>query len=123
LQQKKQLARGFDVNEKYQGDVSVLRLLPRPINRYDDRELGIDDGAIFVFTHGTNAELVLLLECHGDAWQFAVARLSWAELNIKRSGGPFQILPEINPAPNDAYTSQTVTTPLPHSQSPLSNGK
>lgn len=114
LRQMKQLAREFAIEENYKGDVSVLRLLPRPLDRYEDREAGIDDGAMFAFTYGTNPELVLLLECHGDEWQFALARLSWAELKIERAGEPLQVFPEINStARNDAYTPQTVDVLLP----------
>lgn len=113
LLQMKELARGFVVEENYHQDVSVLRLLPRPIDRYQDRAAGIDDGAMFAFTYGTNPELVLLLECRGETWQFAVARLSWAELNVKPGGQAARVLPQITPAPNDAYTSQTVTVLLP----------
>lgn len=114
LLQMKQLARGFEVKESYQGDVSVLRMLPHPIDRYEDRKTGIDDGAMLAFTYGTNPELVLLLECHGDDWQFALARLSWAEVNVKRDGELLQVFPELSaPAKNDPYTPQTVTVNLP----------
>jgi hypothetical protein len=113
LLQMKKLAGEFAVKETYQGDVSVLRLLPRPLDRYEDREAGIDDGAMFAFTYGTNPELILLLECRGEEWQFALARLSGAELNVKRGGELLQDFPEIYGAPHDAYTSQTVTVLLP----------
>ena len=117
LRQMKQLAREFAIEESYQGDVSVLRLLPRPIDRYEDPNAGIDDGAMFAFTYGTNPELVLLLECDGDEWQFALARLSWAELNVQRDGELLQVLPELSaPAPHDPYTPQTVTVLLPQPQ-------
>jgi hypothetical protein len=118
LLQMKELARGFEVKESYQGDVSVLRLLPRPIDRYEDRERGIDDGAMFAFTYGTNPELVLLLECHNEGWQFAVARLSWAELNVERGGARQQFFAEIMAVGQDeAYTSNSVTTLLRHGAS------
>jgi hypothetical protein len=114
LLQMKELARGFAVKESYQGDVSVLRLLPRPIDRYEDRKTGIDDGAMFAFAYGTNPELVLLLECHAEEWQFAMARLSWAKLNVERGGALQQVFSEMNAAgPNDAYTPKTVSVLLP----------
>jgi len=113
LLQMKQLARGFAVKESYQGDVSTLRLLPRPIDRYEDRQGGIDDGAMFAFTYGTNPELVLLLECQGKEWRFALARLGGAELNVKRGDKTLQVFPELAAsAPNDAYTAQTISVPL-----------
>ncbi|HUY88177.1 MAG TPA: hypothetical protein VMV10_05560 [Pirellulales bacterium] len=114
LLQMKQLARGFAIKESFQEDVSMLRLLPRPIDRYEDRKAGIDDGAMFAFTYGTNPELVLLLECQGKEWQFALARLGGAELNVKRGDKTLQVFPElVATAPNDAYTAQTITVLLP----------
>jgi hypothetical protein len=117
LQQMKQLARGFAIKESFQRDVSMLRLLPRPIDRYEDREAGIDDGAMFAFTYGTNPELVLLLECQGKEWRFALARLGGAELNVKRGDETLQVFPELNAsAPDDAYTAQTISVLLPERQ-------
>lgn len=117
LLQMKQLARDFAVTESYQGDVSTLRLLPRPIDRYEDRQGGIDDGAMFAFTYGTNPELVLLLECQGKEWRFALARLGGAELNVKRGDKTVKVFPELAASPpNDAYTAQTISVRLPPRQ-------
>lgn len=117
LLQMKQLAGSFAVKESYQGDVSTLRLLPRPIDRYEDRNAGIDDGAMFAFTYGTNPELVLLLECQGKAWRFALARLGGAELNVKRGDETVKVFHEIaTSAPNEAYTAQTISVSLPPRQ-------
>jgi hypothetical protein len=113
----KDLARGLEVKETYQGDVSVLRLLPHPIDRYEDRAAGIDDGAMFAFTYGTNPELVLLLECQGEDWKFALARLGGAELNVKRGDVTLQSFPGLDgSARDDAYTAQTISVPLPEGQ-------
>ena len=38
---------------------------------------------MFVFAYGTNPEVALLIECVGDAWRYALARMSWAESVIK----------------------------------------
>jgi hypothetical protein len=117
LLQMKQLARDFAITESYQGDVSTLRLLPRPIDRYEDRKAGIDDGAMFAFTYGTNPELVLLLKCQDKEWQFAVARLGGAELTVKRGDKTVQVFPELGAtAPDDAYTAQTISVLLPQRQ-------
>ena len=114
LLQMKQLARGFAIKEIFHGDVSLLRLLPRPIDRYEDREAGIDDGAMFAFTYGTNPELILLLECQGEEWRFALARLGGAELNVKQGDETLQVFPELAAsAPDDAYTAQTISVLLP----------
>jgi len=83
LIQMRALARRFTASEKHMGDFSSLRLLPQPIERYDDAEHGIQDGAAFVFTYGTNPEVVMLLECEKDGWRYALGRMSWAESVVK----------------------------------------
>jgi hypothetical protein len=83
LIQLRTLARRFTASEKHLGEFSSLRLLPQPIDRYEDAEHGISDGAAFVFAYGTNPELALLIECEEDKWRYAVARMSWAESILK----------------------------------------
>lgn len=73
------------------GEREQLRLLPQPIFRYpgDDlqaRESPVVDGAIFayVWTQGTDPELLLLVECHegenGLTWLYAPVRFTYREL-------------------------------------------
>ena len=82
LQQLKAIARRFRFRETYRGQDSELRLMARPIQRYSDTD--IIDGALFVFSNGTNPEAVLVVECvkstTGHQWQFGVVRLSSAIL-------------------------------------------
>jgi hypothetical protein len=65
------------------GELEVLRLLPRPLYRYELKDSKgtspiLRDGAMFAFVMGTDPEVVLLLEAverEGKAvWQYAVAR-------------------------------------------------
>ena len=61
LQQMKRLARRFSVSEDLEGEESVLRLLPRPIDQYTVTDAGKKrSGTLFVFVHGTNPEALLL---------------------------------------------------------------
>ena len=83
LLQLRDLARRFSASEKHMGESYDLRLLPQPLDRYTDKERGVDDAAIFVFAFGTNPELVLLIENVAGGWRYAVMRMSWAELAIK----------------------------------------
>ena len=83
LIQMRNLARRFAVEEKNMGEFFSLRLLTQPIDRYEDADRGIADGAVFVFVYGTNPELALLLECDQEQWRYALARMSWAELSIE----------------------------------------
>lgn len=85
-----------------------LRLLPQPVYRFDSKQLKkansqVVDGAVFayVWTIGTDPELLLLVECHNDGdglkWKYAPVRFTYRELRlehkskevwqIKRDGG------------------------------------
>jgi serine/threonine protein kinase/WD40 repeat protein len=68
-----------------------LRLLPEPIHRYADADSGLQDGAIFVFAHGSNPEIVVLIEARGNLqsgakWHCGFARLSAAGLSVSLAG-------------------------------------
>jgi hypothetical protein len=93
LAQIKNLARKFEAFEFWDPDNSrfELRLLVQPIHRYQDAKNKIIDGAIFVLSHGTNPEVVLLIEAQGETieqaeWRFAAARLGSAELHLQFDG-------------------------------------
>jgi len=66
-----------------------LRLLTRPIYRYRDPDSGLQDGAIFGFAaNGTNPDLLLGIELHGEslsesAWRFGLARMTLAQLTVR----------------------------------------
>lgn len=59
-------------------DREELRLLPKPLYRYEVKEGRVIDGAVFAFAMGTDPEVLLLLEAveqGGKAtWQYACAR-------------------------------------------------
>ncbi len=71
-------------------DREELRLLPRPLYRYEPKEGPVLDGAVFAFVMGTDPESLLLIEAvqgeeaDGEAgsatWQFAFARRTSGEL-------------------------------------------
>ena len=66
-----------------------LRLLPRPLYRYEGTDPDVIDGAVFalVSTAGTDPEILLLLEARklaaGPAWVFGAARFSDMNLWLK----------------------------------------
>jgi hypothetical protein len=89
IRQMKELARRFSAHEFWDPDNSrfELRLLVQPVHRYSDAEREIQDAAIFVFAHGTNPEVLLLMEAQGKSleeakWQFAAIRLGSAEMHV-----------------------------------------
>ena len=86
LRQMKELARRFKAHEMTGGRFE-LRLLPRQVHRYRDARSGLVDGAAFIWSRGSDPEILLMVElAKNDAdvmkWQYAFARISNAELHV-----------------------------------------
>jgi hypothetical protein len=73
-------------------DQEQLRLLPRPLYRYElanakDRDPNLLDGALFAYVQGTDPEVVLILEAIGTAdkadWQYALVRATSGGLEVR----------------------------------------
>jgi hypothetical protein len=73
-------------------DQEPLRLLPRPLYRYDlasakAPDPNLLDGGLFAYVLGTDPEVVLVLEAVGTAekagWQYAFARATSGGLEVK----------------------------------------
>lgn len=99
LRQMKAIAERFKgTMTGWKGDNSdreELRLLPRPLYRYELKEAkepiaSLKDGALFGFVMGTDPEIVLVLEAVGPAdhaiWQYAFARATSGGLEAKLDG-------------------------------------
>ncbi len=93
LRQMKDLARRFTAHEFWDPDNSrfELRLLVAPILRYRDSAAQIHDGTVFVLAHGTNPEVILLIEALGQnleesRWHYSLARLGSAEMHVELDG-------------------------------------
>ncbi len=91
--QMKDLARRFTAHEFWNPDNSrfELRLLVQPVHRYSDAKTGLHDGAAFVLAHGTNPEVILLIEALGPKldearWHYGLARLGSAEMHVELDG-------------------------------------
>jgi hypothetical protein len=74
-----------------------LRLMPRPLHRYNDDKAEVVDGAIFAFAYGTNPELLAVIEARGAAafaqWQIGFARCGTAEQHVLLKGKEIFTLP------------------------------
>jgi hypothetical protein len=110
LRQMKVLARRFSTHEFWDPDNSryELRLLVSPLHRYADED--VLDGALFGFVHGTNPEIVLILETlKSDAkrgWRYAFTRLGSAEMHAELDGKDVWTVPRavgVVGAPIDPY--------------------
>jgi hypothetical protein len=96
LRQMKAIAERFKATmtgwQADNSDQETLRLLPRPLYRYDltsakDPDPPLLDGALFAYVMGTDPEAVLVLEAVGAAgsaeWQYAFVRATSAGLEVK----------------------------------------
>ena len=112
LVQMRNIVRRLDVKEIYRENPIALRLMTQPVDRYEDRERGIVDGAAFLFAHGTNPEILVLLECTNQRWQLCILRMSWAESFVELDGREIVRFPEIREHPT-AGPYQTAGYGLP----------
>ncbi len=66
-------------------DVHQMRLLTRPLYRYDDGLADAVDGAVFGFTGtGTNPDVLLLFDLSKDGgWQFGIAGMTAAGATVR----------------------------------------
>jgi hypothetical protein len=92
--QIKQAAERFTASEDWQGQTSQLRMMPRPLLEYEDKEKGVIEGAVFVWAHGTNVEILMYLEGRQGAdgakyWACGFRRVSGADLHVDYNGHDF----------------------------------
>ena len=78
----REIARRFASHEEVKDEKCDLRLLPTPVDRYSPSKDDRADGAIFLFTFGTNPEVVLLIESDGKTWRYAAGRLTGAQVVV-----------------------------------------
>jgi hypothetical protein len=71
-------------------DREQLRLLPKPLFRYEPKSGPVIDGAVYAFVMGTDPESLLLIEAVESAgrrqWEFAFARRTSGELEGRHKG-------------------------------------
>jgi hypothetical protein len=64
-----------------------LRLLPKPIYRYEAPQADAADGALFAFVQATDPEVLLLIDVRNrdgaPAWHYALARMSRVNLRAE----------------------------------------
>ena len=113
LRQMKDHVRRFSAHQFWdpQNSRFELRMLPQPVWRYSDADSKVLDGAVFIFAHGTNPEIVLFMEAIGtDAdtakWHFAFARSGSAEFHVEldnREVWSRERALNVTGTPNDSY--------------------
>jgi hypothetical protein len=87
LVQMRVLARRFRGDDDFENEESVLRLLPNPLVRYSKPGGGIVDGGMFALVHGTDPEMLIMIEARKDdneqqpAYHWALAPMTSFELH------------------------------------------
>jgi hypothetical protein len=121
LRQMKALAERFEATllgwKVDNTDREQLRLLSRPLYRYDPKDAAVTDGAVFAFVMGTDPEVLLLIEAvkNGDSksWQYAFARRTSGELEGRLDGAVVWNAPRFPVQIDPRRTHYTRGTPLP----------
>jgi hypothetical protein len=110
----KELARRFSCRLSSGGDGEALRLLPRPLYRYQVEHADPMDGALFAFVQGTDPEVVLVLEATHHAgesrWQYALNRRTPAALEADLDGQRIWTVPRSWGAPDEVWCHGHVGT-------------
>jgi hypothetical protein len=95
MSQMRSIAGGFagrlvDSRVVATGEGQALRLLPKPLYRYEPRDPTLRDGALFAFVIGTDPEFFLLLEDRetpqGLRWRYGLARMNSDPLQVTYKG-------------------------------------
>jgi len=84
LRQMRSLAREFHAFFNAPEDQSELRLLPKPLFRYETKRPDLPDGALFAFVLTTDPEVLLMIEARpvggAPVWHYGLARMSMVNL-------------------------------------------
>jgi hypothetical protein len=104
LRQMRELAESFSAEHFYKTRTwNKLRLLTKPFARYGKSGLDVQDGALFCFAHGTDPEVLLLLESRpgkdGPKWHYAFAPMTTFAVNSSRKGTVVWNLPPRSSGP------------------------
>ena len=90
LAQMRKIARRFRVDDDFDEKESELRLLTKPLMRYQIPDDNVADGAVFAFVHGTDPELIVCLELRtsskAKSYHYALAPMTSYALRCKFDG-------------------------------------
>ncbi len=87
LRQMGALAREFHAFFNTTDDNTELRLLPKPLVRYETKRPDLPDGALFAYVLTTDPEVLLLIEARvvggAPVWHYGLARMSMVNLRVR----------------------------------------
>jgi hypothetical protein len=113
LRQMSAMAREFSAEFKREASINEggkLRLMSRPLYRYESTSPEVQDGALFALADGTSPQLNLVIESRqtatGYEWQYALAPNNSVEYHVFHGEREVWSLPQLAP-------------PWPNSKNPL----
>jgi hypothetical protein len=132
LRQMQAIARDFSASSVHEkAGRNELRLMPRPLYRYEPTDPTLIDGTLACFAHGTDPEVFVLIEARrkGDAseYQYAFARFSDLELHASHKGRNVWDAPRgqmnIRDRPHAYYVVEHVDAETPDDYRRLGKGR
>ncbi|WP_149499249.1 hypothetical protein [Roseiconus lacunae] len=93
LIQMRRITQRFTVDDDFEGETeNRLRLMSTPLARYSSP--GVIDGALFVYSHGTDPELFVMIEARKQtsgeaAWFVALAPMTAYALKVQMDDQPY----------------------------------
>ena len=87
-----------------------MRMLPKPILRYDDAPAGLLDEAIFSLAYGVNPEVLVVIEARKAAgtaaptWQYGFGRLGGTDVSVSLDGREVWKQGAVAPVPQSRAT-------------------
>ena len=121
LLQMRDLAGSFEIEDQWgegQQELYQLRLLPRPLYRYEAPAEQVIDGAIFGYSQGTNPEAVVVIEAvetdSGSEWRCRVSRLTGYAVTARRGGDVVLEVPKRNNTMRTSSFRHVYERPVPY---------
>jgi hypothetical protein len=107
-------------------DRQALRLLPRPIYRYEHPAGDVFDGAVFGLVMGVDPEVIFLIEAvktgSGARWEYGFVRRTSGELEARLDDNVVWTADRFPPTNNPQGLLRAVTRPLPADVLPVQEG-
>jgi hypothetical protein len=114
MRQMRAIINRFTGEEVSDNERCELRLMPQPIDRYVPSSAERADGAIFIAAFGTNPEALLFIESDGQAWNYAVGRVTGAQtVSLSIDGAKAWEGPPVRYALNSPYTASDARADIP----------
>jgi hypothetical protein len=121
LLQMRELAGSFEIEDQWgedQEELYQLRLLPRPLFRYEAPAEHVIDGAIFGYSQGTNPEAVVVIEAvetdSAREWRCQVSRLTGYAVTARRNGDVVLEVPKLSNTTQTASFRHVYERPVPY---------